>query len=68
MNPNNGAIEAMVGGFDFYNNKFNRATQAIRQPGSAFKPFIYSAALDKGYTLASTINDAPIVVSDSGEK
>ena len=67
MNPSNGAITSMVGGFNFYMNKFNRATQAARQPGSIFKPFIYSAALNKGYTLASIINDAPIVRSDSGE-
>lgn len=64
LNPTNGAIQAVVGGFDFHYSKFNRATDALRQPGSSFKPFIYSAALEKGYTLASLINDAPIV-SDS---
>ncbi len=60
MNPENGAIEALVGGFNFVHNKFNRATQSERQVGSSIKPFIYSAALDNGMTLASLINDAPI--------
>ncbi len=60
MNPNNGAVLSMVGGFNFVHNKFNRATQSIRQVGSGIKPFIYSAAIDKGLTLASLINDAPI--------
>ncbi|MFB9136468.1 penicillin-binding protein 1A [Vibrio olivae] len=60
MNPENGAIEALVGGFNFVHNKFNRATQSVRQVGSSIKPFIYSAALDNGMTLASLINDAPI--------
>ncbi|MBL4851908.1 MAG: penicillin-binding protein 1A [Gammaproteobacteria bacterium] len=64
--PNSGAIRALVGGFDFNHSKFNRATQAQRQVGSSFKPFIYSAALDKGYTLASLINDAPVVFDDAG--
>ena len=64
LNPQNGAILALSGGFDFFNSKFNRATQAKRQPGSAFKPFIYSAALEKGYTTASIINDAPVVMDD----
>jgi len=54
----------MVGGFDYFKNKFNRATQARRQPGSNFKPFIYSAALEKGYTAATIINDAPVVFDD----
>jgi penicillin-binding protein 1A len=54
----------MVGGFDFQNSNFNRITNALRQPGSSFKPFIYSAALDKGYTLATVINDAPIVIEN----
>lgn len=67
MNPQNGAILALSGGFDYDFSNFNRATQAQRQPGSGFKPFIYSAALEKGYTLASIINDAPIVLEDSGE-
>jgi penicillin-binding protein 1A len=68
LNPQNGTILALVGGFDYYNkSKFNRVTQARRQAGSSFKPFIFSAALDKGFTLASLINDAPIVLPDSGE-
>tara|TARA_B110000483_G_scaffold237650_1_gene312805 strand:+ start:45 stop:1208 length:1164 start_codon:yes stop_codon:yes gene_type:complete len=54
----------MVGGFDFFQNKFNRAMQAKRQPGSNFKPFVYSAALEKGFTTASLINDAPVVFDD----
>ena len=62
-NPEDGAIRALVGGFDFNRNKFNHVTQAWRQPGSSFKPFIYSAALEKGYTPATIIDDAPIVVS-----
>jgi penicillin-binding protein 1A len=61
LNPQNGAILALSGGFDYNVSNFNRAIQAQRQPGSNFKPFIYSAALDKGFTLASIINDAPIV-------
>jgi penicillin-binding protein 1A len=61
MDPNDGKILSLVGGFDFKNNKFNRATQAIRQPGSSFKPFLYSAALNKGYTAATIINDAPVM-------
>jgi penicillin-binding protein 1A len=55
----------MVGGFDYFKNKFNRATQARRQPGSNFKPFIYSAALERGYTAATIINDAPVVFDDN---
>lgn len=62
--PNDGAIKALVGGYDFYNSKFNRAVQAKRQAGSSFKPFIYTAALEKGYTAASIINDAPVVFHD----
>ena len=65
MNPHNGAIEALVGGFSNSDNQFNRATQAEHQPGSAFKPFIYSAALDNGFTTASLINDAPVVFKDA---
>ncbi len=65
MKPNNGAILALVGGFDYYTSKFNRVTQAKRQPGSGIKPFIYSAALKKGYSTASLINDAPVVFEDS---
>ncbi|MEM7206250.1 MAG: penicillin-binding protein 1A [Pseudomonadota bacterium] len=64
LDPNDGAIQALVGGFDFHRSKFNRVMQAERQPGSNFKPFIYSAALDKGYTAASIINDAPVVFDD----
>lgn len=60
--PQDGAIRALVGGFDFNRSKFNHVTQAWRQPGSSFKPFIYSAALEKGLTAATVINDAPIVV------
>jgi penicillin-binding protein 1A len=60
LNPNTGAIRAMVGGFDFNRNKFNRVTQAWRQPGSSFKPFIYSSSLEKGFTPSTIINDAPL--------
>jgi len=60
VDPRNGAIRSLVGGFDFDKNKFNHATQAWRQPGSSFKPFIYSAALEKGFTPATVINDAPL--------
>ena len=59
---NTGAVRALVGGFDFNINKFNHVTQAWRQPGSSFKPFIYSAALDKGFTPSTIINDAPISI------
>ncbi len=68
LEPHSGAIKALVGGFDYNKSKFNRATQATRQPGSAFKPFIYAAALAKGYTLATLINDAPIVIHDTGDE
>jgi len=60
VTPQNGAIRALVGGFDFTQNNFNHVTQAWRQPGSTFKPFIYSAALEKGFGPASIINDAPV--------
>lgn len=60
--PRDGAIRALVGGFSFQLSKFNRATQAYRQPGSSFKPFVYSAALAKGFTAATLINDAPVVL------
>jgi penicillin-binding protein 1A len=60
MDPRTGAVRAMVGGFDYSKSKFNHVTQAWRQPGSSFKPFIYSAALEKGFTPASVINDAPL--------
>lgn len=65
INPGNGAIVALTGGFDFQRSKFNRVTQAKRQAGSALKPFIYSAALEKGFTPASLINDAPVVFEDT---
>ena len=61
LDPVDGAVSALTGGFDFAANKFNRVTQAMRQPGSAFKPFVYSAALEKGFTPATVVNDAPIV-------
>lgn len=64
LSPTDGAIIALAGGFDFFRSKFNRATQALRQPGSAFKPFVYSAALEKGFTPATIINDAPVVFRD----
>jgi penicillin-binding protein 1A len=60
LDPRSGAIKALVGGFDFDKNKFNHVTQAWRQPGSSFKPFIYSAALEKGFTPATVINDGPL--------
>jgi penicillin-binding protein 1A len=60
ITPQTGAIRALVGGFDFAKNKFNHVTQAWRQPGSSFKPFIYSASLEKGFTPATVINDAPL--------
>ena len=65
VDPSTGAVVALVGGFDFRLSKFNRALQALRQPGSNFKPFVYSAALAKGFTPASVINDAPIVFQDA---
>jgi len=60
LDPRDGAIRALVGGFDFDKNKFNHVTQAWRQPGSSFKPFIYSAALEKGFTPATVVNDSPL--------
>ena len=66
LSPFDGAITALQGGFDFFHNKFNRALQSKRQPGSGFKPIIYSAALEKGYNAASIINDAPVVFDDVG--
>ena len=65
IDPKDGAILALSGGFDFFYSKFNRATQAKRQAGSSFKPFIYSAALEQGFTTASIINDAPVVFDDA---
>ena len=60
LDPRDGAIKALVGGFDFAKNKFNHVTQAWRQPGSSFKPFVYSASLEKGFTPSTVINDAPL--------
>ena len=60
LDPRDGAIRALVGGFDFEKNKFNHVTQAWRQPGSSFKPFIYSASLEKGFTPGTVVNDAPL--------
>jgi len=68
LDPYNGAILAISGGFDFYRSRYNRATQSKRQPGSGFKPFIYTAALEKGFTPASIINDAPIVIEDPSQR
>ena len=62
LDPRDGAVLALIGGFDFDRNKFNHVTQAQRQPGSAFKPFIYSAALEKGFSPATVVNDAPFFV------
>ena len=64
LNPEDGAIRTLVGGFDFRSSRFNRVTQALRQPGSNFKPFIYATALNSGFTPASIINDAPVVFND----
>lgn len=64
VDPDDGRILALMGGFDFYNSKFNRVTQALRQPGSNFKPFVYSAALDYGYSPSTEVNDAPFVMRD----
>jgi penicillin-binding protein 1A len=61
MDPRDGAVRALVGGFEFGRNQYNHVTQALRQPGSSFKPFIYSAALEKGFTTATVINDAPLM-------
>lgn len=66
LDAHDGAIVALEGGFDFDTSRFNRAAQAKRQPGSSFKPFLYSAALEHGFTPASLINDSPIVVDDAG--
>ena len=63
LDPKDGAVRSLVGGFDFYRNQFNHVTQASRQPGSSFKPFIYSAALEKGITASTVINDAPLFFS-----
>ena len=65
LDPQNGAVTALVGGFDFNRSKFNHVTQAWRQPGSSFKPFVYSAALEKGFTPASIVDDAPLTMTGS---
>jgi penicillin-binding protein 1A len=64
LDPNDGAVRALVGGFDFWRNKFNHVTQAWRQPGSSFKPFIYSAALEKGFTAATVVPDEPVLLEE----
>ncbi|MBS0373612.1 MAG: transglycosylase domain-containing protein, partial [Proteobacteria bacterium] len=66
LDPQDGAITSLVGGFDFYTNQFNRVVQAKRQPGSSFKPFIYSGALEHGFTAATTVLDAPVVIEGAG--
>jgi penicillin-binding protein 1A len=66
LDPNDGALAALVGGFDYFTSKFNRATKAERQPGSGFKPFYYSAALHQGFTPATTLLNAPIVIGGNG--
>jgi penicillin-binding protein 1A len=68
VDPKDGAVVALVGGFDYFQSKFNRVTQARRQPGSGFKPFVYAAAFDKGYTPASVLLDAPIVIDEAGKE
>ncbi|HEV7357832.1 MAG TPA: penicillin-binding protein 1A [Steroidobacteraceae bacterium] len=68
VDPKDGAIVDLVGGFDFFQSKFNRVTQARRQPGSGFKPFIYAAAFDKGFTPASVMLDAPVVIDEEGKE
>jgi penicillin-binding protein 1A len=68
VDPHDGAVVALVGGFDFFQSKFNRVTQARRQPGSGFKPFVYAAAFDKGYTPASVVLDAPVVIDEEGNE
>ncbi|MGR9088628.1 MAG: penicillin-binding protein 1A, partial [Gammaproteobacteria bacterium] len=68
LNPGNGAILALTGGFDFARNQFNRVTQSKRQPGSGFKPFIYAAALEEGFTPASLINDEPLIIEDPNQE
>ncbi|NOT11891.1 MAG: penicillin-binding protein 1A [Methylococcaceae bacterium] len=68
LSPSNGAIIALTGGFDFTRNKYNRAIQSKRQPGSGFKPIIYTTALEEGFTPASMINDAPLVIDIPGQE
>ena len=67
LNPEDGAIQSLVGGFNFQRSKFNRAVMAARQPGSSFKPFIYSAAFERSFTPASIINDAPLALPDPSQ-
>ena len=67
LNPEDGAIQSLVGGFNFQRSKFNRVVMAARQPGSSFKPFIYSAAFERGFTAASIINDAPLALPDPSQ-
>ena len=67
MDPHTGRVQAMVGGFSYASSEFNRATQAMRQPGSSFKPFVYAAALDNGYTPASVVLDAPITIRQGNQ-
>ena len=64
LDPRDGAVVTLVGGFDFFQSKFNRVTQARRQPGSGFKPFVYAAAFDKGYTPATVVLDAPVIIDE----
>lgn len=66
VSPQDGAITALQGGFDFFHSKYNRVMQSSRQPGSGFKPFLYSAALERGYNAATIVNDAPVVYDDPG--
>ena len=68
VDPRDGAIVALVGGFDFFQSKYNRVVQARRQPGSGFKPFVYAAAFDKGFTPASVVLDAPVVIDEEGKE
>ena len=68
VDPKDGAVVALVGGFDFFQSKFNRVIQARRQPGSGFKPFTYAAAFDKGFTPASVVLDAPVVIDEEGKE
>jgi penicillin-binding protein 1A len=66
VDPRNGAVRALVGGRDFYDSKFNRATQALRQPGSAFKPIVYAAAVQNGRAASYIVNDSPLVIPQAG--
>ena len=66
LDPQDGAVQALVGGFSFEQSNYNRVAQAKRQPGSSFKPFVYSAALDSGFTAATLVNDSPIVFQEAG--